>query len=65
MEMRTIALTGEGGGRLAPLADYLLAVPSRQTPLVQQGHLCLYHYFCLQVERRMMQSFAAGAASAP
>ena len=65
MEMRTIALTGEGGGRLAPLADYLLAVPSRHTPLVQQGHLCLYHYFCLQVERRMMQSFAAGAASAP
>jgi D-sedoheptulose 7-phosphate isomerase len=54
MQMRTIALTGEGGGALAPLADCLLAVPSRHTPLVQQVHLCLYHYLCEQVERRMM-----------
>jgi D-sedoheptulose 7-phosphate isomerase len=54
MGMATIALTGEGGGKLAPLADYLLAVPSRRTPLVQQVHLCLYHYLCEQVERRMM-----------
>src|SRR5664279_4357220 len=36
MEMRTIALTGEGGGALAALADILMAVPSRRTPLVQQ-----------------------------
>ncbi len=54
MEMRTIALTGEGGGSLAPLADFLMAVPSRRTPLIQQVHLCLYHYLCEQVERRMM-----------
>jgi D-sedoheptulose 7-phosphate isomerase len=54
MRMRTIALTGEGGGSLAPLADFLLAVPSRRTPLVQQVHLSLYHYLCEQVERRMM-----------
>ena len=32
MHMRTIALTGEGGGSLAPLADFLLAVPSRRFP---------------------------------
>jgi D-sedoheptulose 7-phosphate isomerase len=54
MRMRTIALTGEGGGSLAPLADFLMAVPSRRTPLVQQVHLSLYHYLCEQVERRMM-----------
>jgi len=54
MGMTTIALTGEGGGHLAPLADHLLAAPSRGTPLVQQVHLCLYHYFCCQIERRMM-----------
>ena len=54
MRMRTIALTGEDGGSLAPLADVLLAVPSRRTPLVQQAHLCLYHYLCEQVGRRMM-----------
>ena len=54
MGMSTIALTGEGGGKLAPLADYLLAAPSRSTPLIQQVHLCLYHYFCREIERRMM-----------
>src|ERR1035441_8331633 len=53
MHMRTIALTGEGGGSLAPLTDFLLAVPSRRTPLIQQVHLCLYHYLCEHVERRL------------
>jgi len=53
LHMRTIALTGEGGGSLAPLADVLLAVPSRDTPLIQQVHLCLYHYLCEHVERRL------------
>jgi D-sedoheptulose 7-phosphate isomerase len=53
MHMRTIALTGEGGGTLAPLSDYLLAVPSRHTPLIQQVHLCLYHYLCEHVERQL------------
>lgn len=51
MGVVTVALTGEGGGRLAPLADHLLAVPSRSTPLIQQAHLCLYHYLCEAIER--------------
>ena len=54
--MRTIALTGEGGGLLAPLSDYLFAVPSRSTPLIQQAHLCLYHYLCDMVEREFVST---------
>jgi D-sedoheptulose 7-phosphate isomerase len=54
MGMATVALTGEGGGRLAPLADHLLAAPSRSTPLIQQVHLCLYHYLCREIECRMI-----------
>jgi D-sedoheptulose 7-phosphate isomerase len=53
MGMTVIAMTGEGGGAMAPLADYLLAVPSRSTPLIQQVHLCLYHYLCATIECRM------------
>lgn len=53
MGMVTIAMTGEGGGRMAPLADHLLAVPSRSTPLIQQAHLCLYHYLCEAIEREL------------
>lgn len=48
--MLTIGLTGEGGGMMAPLCDYLFAVPSNSTPAIQQVHLCLYHYFCAAVE---------------
>jgi D-sedoheptulose 7-phosphate isomerase len=46
----TIALTGAGGGRMAALADHLMAVPSERTPLIQQVHICLYHYLCERVE---------------
>jgi D-sedoheptulose 7-phosphate isomerase len=53
MEMTTVALTGEGGGRLRALAHYLLAVPSRSTPLIQQVHICLYHYLCARIETRL------------
>ena len=52
--MQTVGLTGEGGGKLAPLSDYLFAVPSRCTPLIQQAHLCLYHYLCQGIEAAMV-----------
>lgn len=52
--MKTIALTGEGGGHAGTLADYLFAIPSRCTPLIQQAHICLYHYFCQSIEQRMI-----------
>lgn len=51
MGMTTIALTGEGGGGLAALSDILFAVPSRSTPLIQQTHVCLYHYLCQEIEK--------------
>lgn len=62
MGMKTIALTGEGGAPLAPQVDYLLAVPSRCTPLIQQAHVCLYHYLCARIEDGL---FGAEANSAP
>jgi len=53
MGMTTIALTGDGGGELAALSDFLFAVPSRSTPLIQQAHVCLYHYLCQEVEKNL------------
>jgi D-sedoheptulose 7-phosphate isomerase len=53
MGMATVALTGEGGGAMAALSDHLLAAPSRSTPLIQQVHVCLYHYLCAAIERRL------------
>lgn len=51
--MTTIGLTGEGGGKMAEVTDILVDVPSRSTPLIQQVHICLYHYICEQVEARL------------
>lgn len=46
----TVAFTGEGGGALAALADHLLAVPSTDTPRIQEAHITLGHILCEQVE---------------
>lgn len=46
----TIAMTGEGGGKLAALSDVLIDVPSKQTPVIQQLHICIYHYLCEKIE---------------
>jgi D-sedoheptulose 7-phosphate isomerase len=48
--MTTIGLTGEGGGKMAAVSDLIIDVPSRSTPLIQQVHICLYHYICERVE---------------
>lgn len=53
MGITTIALTGDGGGELAELSDFLFAAPSRSTPLIQQTHVCLYHYLCQEVEKNL------------
>ena len=42
----TVALTGEGGGKLAALCDLTLAVPSRVTARVQEAHILIGHILC-------------------
>lgn len=51
--MITIALTGQGGGKLAQMVDYLLAVPSTDTPRIQESHILLGHILCELVEKEM------------
>jgi D-sedoheptulose 7-phosphate isomerase len=53
MNMKTIGLTGTGGGKLASVADLLLDVPSSSTPRIQELHMQIYHFICEQVEMRV------------
>ena len=53
MGLSTIALTGQGGGKLAALSDILIDVPSTSTPRIQEVHICLYHFLCEEVEKAM------------
>jgi len=48
--LKTIALTGEGGGQCAAHADVLLDIPSGQTPRVQEIGALVYHLLCELVE---------------
>lgn len=51
--VRTISMTGEGGGKCAALSDVLLPVPSTVTAEVQQVHICCYHYICERLEAEL------------
>ena len=46
----TVGLTGETGGNMKPLSDYLLNVPSTDTPRIQESHILLGHIICQLVE---------------
>ena len=39
------------GGKMAPLCDYCIRIPSDVTMYIQQAHLALEHIFCMMVER--------------
>ena len=46
----TIAFTGLTGGTLKGLSDYLINVPSTDTPRIQESHIMLGHIICQMVE---------------
>jgi len=48
-----VSLTGGGGGKLGPLSDYLLDVPSKSTPRIQEVHLLLLHLMAQLLEDRL------------
>ena len=48
--MRTVALTGESGGKLGPIADIAIKVPSSETSHVQEAHLAVEQLIAFLVE---------------
>ena len=50
--LRTIAFTGQGGGRLAELCDVTLAVPSKVTARIQEMHILVGHILCELIEEK-------------
>lgn len=48
-----VGLTGNRGGPMHELCDYLLEIPSDDTPKIQEGHLVLGHILCGLVEQRL------------
>ena len=48
----TVGFTGESGGQMKALSDYLLNVPSKNTPRIQESHILLGHIICELVEEK-------------
>jgi len=52
----TIGFTGEGGGKMKELSDYLFNIPSSDTPRIQESHILLGHIVCELVENGYFKS---------
>jgi D-sedoheptulose 7-phosphate isomerase len=60
----TIAFTGQGGGRMAELADHLFAVSSSDTARIQETHILAGHMLCDWIELDSMATDADNASEA-
>lgn len=49
--LKVIGLTGAGGGELANIADVTIKAPIKETFMVQELHLPIYHCLCLMLEK--------------
>jgi D-sedoheptulose 7-phosphate isomerase len=48
----TVGFTGTSGGSLKELSDFLINVPSTDTPRIQESHIMLGHIICQLVEEK-------------
>ncbi len=46
----TVGFTGATGGNMKEVSDYLINVPSKDTPRIQESHIMIGHIICELVE---------------
>ena len=49
----TVGFTGNGGGKLGELSHFLLDIPSKNTPRIQESHIMIGHIICELVEANL------------
>ncbi|QEC70139.1 D-sedoheptulose 7-phosphate isomerase [Panacibacter ginsenosidivorans] len=52
-QMITVGFTGETGGKMKELSDYLFNIPSKDTPRIQESHIMIGHIICELVETKL------------
>ncbi|MDP2689419.1 MAG: phosphoheptose isomerase, partial [Deltaproteobacteria bacterium] len=55
MGIKTVALTGKDGGKLAGAADLLLNVEAKKTARIQEVHITICHILCELVDNMLFQ----------
>ena len=53
--MINVVFSGEGGGKLRSMCDYLINVPSNDTPRIQESHIMVGHIICELVESELFK----------
>jgi D-sedoheptulose 7-phosphate isomerase len=53
MGVRTIGMTGAGGGKLASAVDVCIRVPHDRTNRIQEMHIAVGHALCGEIERAL------------
>lgn len=51
--MITVGMTGESGGKMMEMCDYMLRVPSNDTPRIQESHILIGHIVCQLIEEQL------------
>ena len=51
--LRTVGLTGRGGGKLAGMVDVPVVVPCDSTPRIQEMHITVVHLICALVDEAL------------
>jgi D-sedoheptulose 7-phosphate isomerase len=49
----TVALTGETGGKLLDISDFIFRVPSKRTARIQESHIMVGHILCSIIDEVM------------
>lgn len=53
LKVATIGFTGESGGQMRAASDFLINVPSNDTPRIQESHIMIGHIICELVEEKI------------
>ncbi|HMG15674.1 MAG TPA: SIS domain-containing protein [Saprospiraceae bacterium] len=52
-KMIVIGMTGSTGGKMLQQCDYILKIPSTDTPRIQESHIMIGHIICEMVEKSL------------
>ncbi len=53
--MITVGFSGKTGGKMKELCDYIIPIPSTDTPRIQEAHILVGHIICELVEERLFE----------
>jgi D-sedoheptulose 7-phosphate isomerase len=55
LNMKTVGITGAKESKISKTADYLIQIPSTDTPRVQEGYMLIGHTICEMIETNMFE----------